>query len=206
MEPAIRVTVAGATTESPGPGGWSALVRIPGRHPARVSGSEHGATPGGMRLTALQSGLRMAGAVTGGGADRTALEIRTDSAKLLEDLDRWVRTGEAEGPAWKEIQGMNLGNYRFRGRLIDQVQRDSELEECLDRARMEAALAASHPGAGLVRVVETVLDEADGRTGEEFLRGYRAGYQAAKTDMANQLNRIRPLLLNEPEGADDLPF
>ena len=177
MELKIMITVSGTSLgEQPGPGGWAAAVQIPQHHPIRVSGSDPGAPTARMRLTALVRGLAELHALAN--VEGVPLEIISDSRDLLQALDRWLRTGEHEGEhdLWKELGSLSSRLDFRRMQIVNPMDRNIIMEECIKKAVQEAQMASAHPQ------MEPQLHRSDQGEGspqdQEFDRNYQAGYEA----------------------------
>jgi ribonuclease HI len=84
---AVSATVFtdGAAEGNPGPGGYCALVRIPGRPNREISGGAPQTTNNKMELTAAIVGLRTA--IDAGATDLTVV---SDSEYLIKGMTRWL--------------------------------------------------------------------------------------------------------------------
>lgn len=93
----------GACLGNPGPGGYCAIVRVPG-HPERtISGKKPRTTNNEMELTAAVAGLKLAISI---GADE--ITVVSDSEYLVKGMTRWLRGWLRTG--WKTSKGEPVKN------------------------------------------------------------------------------------------------
>jgi ribonuclease HI len=93
----------GAAEGNPGPGGYCAIVRIPGRPDRELSGSSIHTTNNKMELTAAIAGLRAA--VEAGIED---IIVVSDSEYLVKGMTEWLPEWERRG--WKTWSGQPVKN------------------------------------------------------------------------------------------------
>lgn len=87
----MRATVFcdGACSGNPGPGGWAAIIRVPGRPDIEITGGRPQTTNNIMELAAAYSGIAAAKKL---GA--TAIEAISDSEYLTRGMTEWL-------PVWQ---------------------------------------------------------------------------------------------------------
>jgi ribonuclease HI len=101
----------GAAEGNPGPGGYCAIVRIPGHPDRELSGSSIHTTNNKMELTAAIAGLRAA--VEAGADDITVV---TDSEYLVKGMTEWLPEWERRG--WKTWAGQPVKNQDLWQQLV----------------------------------------------------------------------------------------
>jgi len=89
--PRVEIFTDGACSGNPGPGGWAAILRVPGReHEKEISGGEAATTNNRMELTAViraLEALKMPATVT----------IHTDSRYVMDGATRWMTRWKRNG-------------------------------------------------------------------------------------------------------------
>jgi ribonuclease HI len=93
----------GAAEGNPGPGGYCAIVRLPGQPDRELSGSSIHTTNNKMELMAAIAGLRAA--VEAGAAEITVV---SDSEYLVKGMTEWLPEWERRG--WKTASGQPVKN------------------------------------------------------------------------------------------------
>jgi ribonuclease HI len=93
----------GAAEGNPGPGGFCALVRLPGQADREVSGGVHHTTNNQMEMTAAIVGLKAA--IEAGATD---FRVITDSEYLLKGMTQWLAGWQRNG--WKTASGQPVKN------------------------------------------------------------------------------------------------
>jgi len=93
----------GAAEGNPGPGGYCAIVRIPGRPDRELSGSSIHTTNNKMELLAAIAGLR---AVVDAGIG--AVTVNSDSEYLVKGMNEWLPEWDRRG--WKTTTGQPVKN------------------------------------------------------------------------------------------------
>ena len=101
--PSATIFTDGAAEGNPGPGGYCAIVRIPGRPDRELSGSSIHTTNNKMELSAAIAGLRAA--VDAGISDLT---VFSDSEYLVKGMTEWLADWERRG--WKTRSGQPVKN------------------------------------------------------------------------------------------------
>lgn len=96
----------GAAEGNPGPGGYCAIVRIPGRPDRELSGSSIHTTNNKMELTAAIAGLR---AVAEAGIG--TVTVFSDSEYLIKGMTEWLPDWERRG--WKTATGQPVKNQEL---------------------------------------------------------------------------------------------
>ncbi len=223
--PGIVIHTDGSCHGNPGPGGYSAIIQIPPN--IQVRGHHPNTTNNQMEMTAVIEGLARLGQFVG--IDGVDVEVRTDSEYVCNGFNKgwltkwqqngWLTSGKkavANQELWEDLlrltQGPNVTFTHVRGhagdpmnRLCDRIANEEALKA--ERKRFEGREGSE----GLVRTpvgspeVPAKIPEASEKVGtREYTRGYAEGYEAARRDMANALNRLsrHPT----PEIPDDLPF
>jgi ribonuclease HI len=101
--PGAVVFADGACIGNPGPGGYCAIVRVPG-HPERtLSGGKARTTNNEMEMTAAREGLRQA--ISAGAREITVV---SDSEYLVKGMTGWIRGWLKNG--WKTSAGQPVKN------------------------------------------------------------------------------------------------
>lgn len=114
-KPAAIVFTDGAAEGNPGPGGYCAIVRIPGYPDRELSGSSIHTTNNKMELAAAIAGLR---AVADAGiADVTVI---SDSEYLIKGMTEWLPEWERRG--WKTASGQPVKNRELWQELASLVR------------------------------------------------------------------------------------
>lgn len=105
----IIIHTDGACSGNPGPGGWSATVRV-GDHPADilVGGDPH-TTNNAMELQAALSALRHVFRMSE--ADKARITLRADSEYVLKGLSEWLPSWKRNG--WRGASGKPVKNLRL---------------------------------------------------------------------------------------------
>ena len=93
----------GACIGNPGPGGYCAIVRVPGQPERTVSGGKARTTNNEMEMTAALEGLRQA--VSMGASEVTVV---SDSEYLVKGMTGWIRGWLRNG--WKTAAGQPVKN------------------------------------------------------------------------------------------------
>jgi ribonuclease HI len=102
----------GAAEGNPGPGGYCAIVRIPGRPDRELSGSSIHTTNNKMELSAAIAGLK---AVAETGA--TEIRVIADSEYLVKGMTNWLAGWVAKG--WKTAYGQPVKNRELWEQLAE---------------------------------------------------------------------------------------
>ncbi|HOZ58472.1 MAG TPA: ribonuclease HI [Nakamurella multipartita] len=82
-EQRIQVWSDGACRGNPGPGGWGALIRVPGQPDVELSGGEPATTNNRMELRAVVEALRSLPA-------GSQLTVHADSTYVLNGITKWL--------------------------------------------------------------------------------------------------------------------
>ena len=209
--PGIVIHTDGSCHGNPGPGGYSAIIQIPPN--IQVRGHHPNTTNNQMEMTAVIEGLARLGQFVG--IDGVDVEVRTDSEYVCNGFNKgwltkwqqngWLTSGKkavANQELWEDLlrltQGPNVTFTHVRGhagdpmnRLCDRIANEEALKA--ERKRFEGREGSE----GLVRTpvgspeVPAKIPEASEKVGtREYTRGYAEGYEAARRDMANALNRL----------------
>jgi ribonuclease HI len=93
----------GACLGNPGPGGYCAIVRVPGQPDRTVSGGKARTTNNEMEMTAALEGLRQAIAMGG-----REISVVSDSEYLVKGMTSWIRNWLRNG--WKTSAGQPVKN------------------------------------------------------------------------------------------------
>lgn len=113
-EQQIHVWSDGACRGNPGPGGWGALVRIPGRPDVELSGGEPATTNNRMELRAVVEALRSL--PTG-----TTVTVHADSTYVLNGITKWLAGWRRNG--WVTGSKQPVKNVDLWQDLDEQAQR-----------------------------------------------------------------------------------
>ena len=119
-EQAATIFTDGSAEGNPGPGGYCALVRIPGRPDRELSGSSIHTTNNKMELSAAIAGLR---AVADAGV--ASVTIISDSEYLVKGMTEWLPDWERRG--WKTAAGQPVKNQDLWQQL-DSLSRGRRVE------------------------------------------------------------------------------
>jgi ribonuclease HI len=101
--PVATVFTDGAAEGNPGPGGYCAIVRIPGLPDRELSGGTNYTTNNKMELMAAVVGV---GAALDAGAREVT--VNSDSEYLVKGMTRWLAGWQAKG--WKTADGEPVKN------------------------------------------------------------------------------------------------
>lgn len=119
VSPADRPAPAGATVFSdgacignPGPGGYCAIVRVPGRPEMTLSGGKARTTNNEMEMTAAREGLKQA--ISMGAREVTVI---SDSEYLVKGMTGWLKGWLRNG--WKTSTGQPVKNRSLWEELHD---------------------------------------------------------------------------------------
>jgi ribonuclease HI len=109
---AAVVFTDGAAEGNPGPGGYCAIVRVPGRPDRELSGGTIHTTNNKMELTAAIVGLREALASGAG-----EVSVLSDSEYVVRGMTEWLRGWERKG--WRTTTGQPVKNRELWEQLAD---------------------------------------------------------------------------------------
>jgi ribonuclease HI len=110
----IRIYTDGGCRPNPGPGGWAAVILVPGAKPRELSGGERETTNNRMELTAAMEGL-------GALAEPSDVEIVTDSQYLRQGITQWISGWRRRG--WRTAGGDDVRNRDLWERLDEALDR-----------------------------------------------------------------------------------
>jgi ribonuclease HI len=110
----------GSAEGNPGPGGYGAIVRIPGRPDHELSGGVAHTTNNKMELTAAIVGLEDA---IGAGAQ--LVTVVTDSEYLVKGMTRWLNGWKSKN--WRTSEGQPVKNRELWERL-DELGRGRSIQ------------------------------------------------------------------------------
>ena len=111
----IELWTDGACSGNPGPGGWAAILNIPGRATRELSGGEDHTTNNRMELMGVLQGLRFL-------KEPCQVHIHTDSKYVLKAFqENWIKGWVSRG--WKTSAGKPVANQDLWEQLIPEVQR-----------------------------------------------------------------------------------
>ena len=79
----VEIFTDGACSGNPGPGGWGALIRVPGQPDVELSGGEPATTNNRMELRAVVEALRSLPA-------GSQLTVHADSTYVLNGITKWL--------------------------------------------------------------------------------------------------------------------
>lgn len=99
----------GACSGNPGPGGFGAIVLLPGRHVVELGGGEASTTNNQMELTGVIRGLQLiASEFSAGPSVYNKIFIFTDSVYVIRGITQWIFGWMRSG--WKNQQGELIAN------------------------------------------------------------------------------------------------
>ena len=111
----VELWTDGACSGNPGPGGWAAILHIPGRATRELSGGDDHTTNNRMELTGVLEGLRFL-------KEPCQVTIHTDSTYVLKAFEEnWIAGWQKRG--WKTASGKPVANQEIWEELIVQVAR-----------------------------------------------------------------------------------
>lgn len=108
----VVVFTDGSAEGNPGPGGYCAIVRIPGRPDRELSGGTNYTTNNKMELTAAIAGLTEAVA-----SGAPSVSVVTDSEYVVKGATQWLRGWERNG--WKTSNGQPVKNRELWEKLAE---------------------------------------------------------------------------------------
>jgi ribonuclease HI len=103
----------GASSGNPGPGGWGAVLLLPGKRVSEMGGGIPATTNNRMELTAVLEGLRELR------GQKMAIRIYTDSAYVLHGIQRWIHGWRARG--WVTAGGQPVANQDLWEALSQEI-------------------------------------------------------------------------------------
>jgi ribonuclease HI len=106
----------GSAESNPGPGGYGAIVRMPGLPDRELSGGTNHTTNNKMELSAAIVGV---GAALDAGAAQVT--VISDSEYLVKGMTRWLAGWQSKG--WKTADGQPVKNRELWERLAALAQR-----------------------------------------------------------------------------------
>ena len=194
--------------ESTGPG-WAAAIRVPFlAEPWRLRGRERDGETLRAQIRPLLEAMRCLRTIPG--SREGQVEVISSSEHLAEALGkgliwRWERTGQGWKPGMPDVLLKLWEDFPLLASGIEILWEPPSPDnppaltlECRETARAEA----EGTGQTAEPPAPTSPEHARG-----FSRGFRAGYDAARRDMANALNGLMPDAQEAGEGVDDgLPF
>lgn len=105
----LAVYSDGACSGNPGPGGFGAIVLLPGRHVLELGGGESSTTNNQMELTGVIRGLQtIAAEFSIGTSSYDRIFIFTDSVYVIKGITQWIFGWMRSG--WKNQQGEPVAN------------------------------------------------------------------------------------------------
>ncbi|MGK0499957.1 MAG: ribonuclease HI [Oceanicoccus sp.] len=112
----VELFTDGACRGNPGPGGWGALIRLPGNHDSEkgLSGGDTETTNNRMELMAAIRGLATL-------TEGCQVDLYTDSKYVLQGMTEWIVGWKAKG--WKTAAKKPVKNVDLWQQLDSQVQR-----------------------------------------------------------------------------------
>lgn len=113
-EQRVQVWSDGACRGNPGPGGWGALIKVPGRVDVELSGGEPATTNNRMELRAVVEALRSL--PTG-----TPVTVHADSTYVLNGITKWLAGWRRNG--WLTGSKQPVKNVDLWQDLDEQAQR-----------------------------------------------------------------------------------
>jgi ribonuclease HI len=105
----------GSAEGNPGPGGYCAILRIPGRPDRELSGGTVYTTNNKMELTAAIAGLEAAIA-----AGAASITVVTDSEYVKKGATQWLRGWERNG--WKTASGQPVKNRELWEKIAELIR------------------------------------------------------------------------------------
>jgi len=125
--PSVTIYTDGGCRPNPGPGGWGAVILVPGRDPRELSGGKKEATNNRMELVAAIEAL---GALDG----PHRVELFTDSTYVRQGITEWL-------PKWRASGWKTAGKKRVKNRDLWE-----ELSTALERHEVEWNWVKGHAG------------------------------------------------------------
>lgn len=116
----LAVYSDGACSGNPGPGGFGAIVLLPGRRVIELGGGESSTTNNQMELTGVIQGLNLiASEFTVGPANYNKIFVFTDSVYVIRGITQWIFGWMRSG--WKNQQGEQVANKDLWLQLFEVV-------------------------------------------------------------------------------------
>ena len=125
--PPVVIYTDGGCRPNPGPGGWGAVILVPGGEPRELSGGKKEATNNRMELIAAIEAL---GALNG----PHRVEIYTDSTYVRQGITEWL-------PKWRASGWKTAGKKRVKNRDLWE-----ELSTALETHEVEWHWVKGHAG------------------------------------------------------------
>ncbi len=117
MNKAIEIFTDGACSGNPGPGGWSAILRM-GAHEKELSGGEKATTNNRMELVAAIEALKAL-------KKPSDVILHTDSRYLMDGATVWLKNWKARG--WKTADKKPVKNEDL-WRALDEAMTRHEIK------------------------------------------------------------------------------
>lgn len=158
----ILIFTDGACTGNPGPGGWAAIVSLPGGTIQELGGGVKETTNNRMEMAAA---IRALASLESGGS--AAVILYTDSTYLIRGITQWIWGWRSRG--WKNAEGGDVANRDLWEELLRQVSR-------IKPANIDWRYVKGHAGfPGNERCDEIAVSFAKGKN-EELYIGPRDAY------------------------------
>lgn len=116
--PTIHIFTDGACQGNPGPGGWGAIIRIPGQAIQELSGGSKATTNNKMELTAAIEALKSL-------SEPSKVVLTTDSQYLKNGITLWIRAWKRNG--WKTADKKPVKNADLWNKL-DALNQQHEID------------------------------------------------------------------------------
>jgi ribonuclease HI len=114
----IIVFTDGAAKGNPGPGGWAAVIVMPGDRIRELGGGSPHTTNNRMELTGPIEALAQLKPTTG------RVAVYTDSTYVIRGISEWVPSWQRRG--WRTVEGKDVSNRDLWERLWTLVQDRTE--------------------------------------------------------------------------------
>ena len=215
MTNAIHIHTDGSCRGNPGPGGYAGIIQIPRHSDIHVRGHRSATTNNQMEMMAVIHSLEYLQDLVN--TDGLEVEIHTDSEYVCNGFNKgWIETWQRNG--WRTAARKPVVNQELWQQLLELTQAPrvtfthvrghsgDPMNEICDRlANKETDRAVrgepddQHDFLEEERTGQDASPEKapenihrDSGVSDEYVRGYREGYEAARRDMANALNGLSP--------------
>ncbi len=111
--PEVEIFTDGACKGNPGPGGWGAILRVPGGRERELSGGESPTTNNRMELMAAIEALNAL-------KRPCRVELHTDSVYLRDGITKWIHGWRKNG--WRTANRKPVKNAELWQALLDAAE------------------------------------------------------------------------------------